>query len=460
MSGTFDDRLRDLADRAAEAHASGTGFATTPIKDRARRSRRVHDALVVTVSVAALAVVGVVGAALVDQRPEPPPPAGTVAPSPLVTPSPSATQSPTTSSAGGPAIDGWQDVGADPAVFGGATISDAVSVDGRAVVVGCPVDAGAVGAPAELPVWLSDDASTWRRASGPAATSDGQPVGCLDQVVATPHGLFAHGLALLRSDDGSAWEPVTLDPDLVSAGSVDAVFAVGDRVTVLVSRASLAESTVASLYSTTDGAVWIKAPDSAAALFDDAGVADVVATADGLLAVGASPGGQLVPTAAAWVSADGLAWQRVTPQGAGFGDCYMIATTETASGFVAVGSCPFETGLMAVWSSPDAVSWTREESTAEQVEVGVAYLEATSVTRVGDDLYAAGLDYDASRPEGSQSVAGLWRSAAGAGWERVDEASTGAVPFCITELDGASIGFWPGAGRPGSAQVQVLTPVR
>ena len=64
--------------------------------------------------------------------------------------------------------------------------------------------------------------------------------------------------------------------------------------------------TAASLDTTTDGAVWTKASDSLAVLFDNAVVSNVATSADGLFAVGASLGREFVATARAWASADGL----------------------------------------------------------------------------------------------------------------------------------------------------------
>lgn len=449
---TFDAELRDLAGRAAEAHVSSDGFASATVKGRVRRARRVYRTAVVAGSVAAVAVVGVFGTAVAQRWPDPAPPADTIGPSPE-TPEPEETPVPPPLSVDG-VLSGWGDLGVDPEVFGVAAITDSVTVDGRAVVVGCVETQGST---SSFPVWFADDAAVWARAPGPQG--DGTRNTCLDDVVATPHGLFAGGpLGLFHSDDGSVWEEVVLDPEQVRNGWVTGLFAVGDRLTVLVSGASLNESTVAELYTTTDGASWTRVTDGSAAVFDNADVAQVIASGDGLVAVGASPGGAFVPTAAAWVSSDGLTWQLTTPTGAGFEGAAMTAVAATSSGLAAVGACPFEVALMCAWSSPDGRTWTPDASPAEQVNVGVAFLAPTAVTLVGADLYAAGDDYDASRPEAEQTIAAVWRKVAGGAWERVDVEATGAVPFFITELGDSTVGFWPPVNWVDAGPVQVLTP--
>lgn len=449
---TFDDELRDLAGRAAQAHVRSDGFASATVQGRVRRARRVYRTAVVTGSVAAVVLVGVLGTAVAQRWPDPAPPAQTIGPSPE-TPEPEETPVPPPLSVDG-VLSGWGDLGVDPEVFGVVAITDSVTVAGRAVVVGCLEVQGSTSG---FPVWFADDAAGWARASGPQG--DGTRNVCLDDVVATPHGLFAGGmLGLFHSDDGSDWEQVEL-PLENGFGTVDAVVAVGDRATVLVSRASLNESTVAELYTTTDGESWTQVTDGSAQVFDNAGIADVVIAGDRLIAVGASPSGQFVPTAAVWVSTDGVAWQLVTPTGAGFEGAAMTAVTSSSSGFAVVGACSFESGLMCAWSSPDGVTWTPEASPTGEVAAEFGYLVATDLTAAGDDLYAVGYEFDASRAEGEQTIPALWRRVSGRAWERVDVADVGVVPFTQTEAGGVGVGFWPGRSWPLADEVRVLTPV-
>src|SRR5665647_2017359 len=221
-----------------------------------------------------------------------------------------------------PVLAGWQDAGVDPDLFGDATVTSAVSVDGRVVVVGC---APATGTPVGFPAWVADDATTWRRADPPPTIAFDQLGECLRDVVATPYGLFAHGFGLYHSADGEAWEQVSLDSALAAPGTfVMAVFAVGDRVTVLGARATDEGAVVSTLVSTTDGVTWTEVTRDLAAVFDDASVVDVVSIGVGLLAVGSRNLGTTeaergtAMAASAWVSTDGLTWALVTPEGPGF----------------------------------------------------------------------------------------------------------------------------------------------
>jgi len=377
-------------------------------------------------------------------------------------PTPSETSSPTPSegpvdNATLPALAQWRDAGADPSVFGLITIKDAVTFNGRVVVVGCTPGAAP---PSGFPAWFAAGPTSWTRANGPGAgQTDGEPAAsCLQDLVVTPFGLFAHGTSLYRSVDGVTWDQVVLDQ--ANPGFVDSLFAVGGRLTVLTSHWSTAESTKATVNSTTDGVTW--SASVAAPTFDNAEVDDVIATPTGLLAVGASPGGSFVPTAAAWTSADGLTWQRVTPEGGVFAGAFMYAVSTARTGYVAVGPVSGNSVRMAAFSSPDGLTWTRATTPAEQVGAGTGYLDPRALTRLGGTVYAAGLDSDSARPDGSSQRPALWSTTDGVTWQRIDAAALSvAVPFAVTELNGMLIGFSPAADWPGSAEpVDVLTATR
>src|SRR5665647_358597 len=451
---TFDAKLQDLAGRAVDAHVRSDGFATAAVKGRVRRARRARRTAAAAGTLAVVALVSTLGVAAAQDWWERPAPADTPTPAPTEigpTPVPEIE----------PVVAGWQDAGVDPDLFGDATVTSAVSVDGRVVVVGC---APATGTPVGFPAWVADDATTWRRADPPPTIAFDQLGECLRDVVATPYGLFAHGFGLYHSADGEAWEQVSLDSTLAAPGTfVMAVVAVGDRVTVLGARATDEGAVVPALVSTTDGVTWTEATRDLAAVFDDASVVDVVSTGDGLLAVGSRNLGTTQAergtalTASAWVSTDGLTWSLVTPEGPGFDGCVMGAVAVTAGGYAAVGSCPFGSERATAWSSPDGLTWTQDAWPAGEGGSEWAAQDATAVTVVADDLYAAVDDYDPSRLE-DQSQGALWRKLPGGQWERVDVAETGVVPFLITEVDGTAVGFWPGAGWPLSTPVRVLVP--
>lgn len=351
-----------------------------------------------------------------------------------------------------PPIQGWRSTGSDPSVFGAVTISGSVVVDGTIIAVGCS-SGDEVGE--GLPIWSSVDAVSWEQATG--TETDPFPVYCLDDVAATPFGVLAIGSRLLRSTDGRVWQPVQF-PAEHAPGYPSALFPTTERLTVLVQRAAEAESTIATLLTTTDGATWVEGPAQSAALFDSSAVGDVLVSTEWLIAVGSSPGGEFVPTAAAWTSPDGLTWSLVTPRGRGFSDAYMNAIIDTGNGYLAVGGNPFDTGLMAAWASPDGTTWSRLPPPDEQTDPNVAHMEASALTSIAGTVYAAGSDFDARRSEGLQELAALWESSNGITWERVDLGTLpGLIPFTIVSFDDTTlVGFWP-PRWPGREPVQVFT---
>ncbi len=360
-----------------------------------------------------------------------------------------------------PVTAGWVDAGTDPTVFGPVTVTDAITVDQRLVAVGCKQTA----AGSDLPIWTSTDGVSWQRATAPDGLGGDGALECLTDVVATPVGIFAHGQALLRSVDGTAWEEIPiLGPPDQRAGWVGAVFPRVDGLAVLTHSASLNESTEAHVWTSTDGLTFTELPAGPADVFDNAAVSQVLEVGGGLVAMGASPWGEFVPTAAVWASDDGLQWERVTPNGAGFADAYIQAVTATGDGYLAVGGDPFGTGLLAAWAgSADGRTWQRlpppDEVTDPEVEMGrVAYREAVAVTVIDGVAHLAGHDYDARRSPGDQDRTALWTSADGVTFQTVDPAvADGLVPFTVTRLGDRLVGFWPPPRWLDDEPVRVLT---
>lgn len=455
----LDERLAALAARAASAHAVSDGFATDGLKARVRRGRRVRAAVVGTAAAMVVGVVGVAAVAAVDAWQVVPP---VQTPDPTPDPTPEPTPEPTRSPDPGPTelvpeppmpaepLPGWADAGVAPEVFGATYVTDAVAAGGRAVVVGCAADV--TGAPT-FPAWAAGDATGWTLATGPA--TGGGLLPCLEQVVAASHGFYAAGTGLYRSADGLAWSEVDLgtDPGAVP-GLVDALVAVGDRVTAVVHEGEGVDRR-ASLWTTLDGVTWARIDDARGRMFDDAGIEAVLPGPDGgALALGADPGGEQIPTAAAWTSSDGLTWTRTTPTGKGFETCRMIDGLRDDEGYVAVGSCEDVPSGVVTWTSVDGATWTPGgASGGAEGELGMA----TVVTSVPAADGAAGrwaTGYGLE--QGAVVVAPwslTWRQAADGAWTRV----TGEVALPVThvEVGGRLVGFWPGDRRDGQP-VRVL----
>lgn len=214
-----------------------------------------------------------------------------------------------------------------------------------------------------------------------------------------------------------------------------------DRVTLLYSRAAEAESRIATLVTTTDGQTWEPGPADFAALFHSSDISAVIEGGPGLIAVGASPGGEFVPSAAVFTSPDGLTWSRVTPRDADFNDKVMSDVLAVGTGYLAVGG-DFETGLMTAWTSPDGIVWSRSQPPPEQTDPSVAHMIAEAVTRAGGFIWAAGRDFDARRDD--NGLPAMWVSDDGLTWDRVDfDEATGVIPFALIDTPNLRIGVWP-----------------
>ncbi|VAV99232.1 hypothetical protein MNBD_ACTINO02-1598, partial [hydrothermal vent metagenome] len=219
-----------------------------------------------------------------------------------------------------------------------------------------------------------------------------------------------------------------------------------DRVTLLFSRAAEGESRVATLVTTTDGETWTEGPASSAALFDSSDFAAVIEGGPGLIAVGTSPGGEFVPTAAVFTSPDGLHWTRVTPRDHNFNDKTMGDVIAVGDGYVAVGGDYEDIRLMTAWTSRDGVHWRRSPSPQGEIGAEFGFQIADALAVVDGVIWATGRDFDAARGNDNNdgSLPALWRSDNGVDWVRVDpESVTVAIPFVVIDSPELRIGVWP-----------------
>jgi hypothetical protein len=343
-------------------------------------------------------------------------------------------------------VEGWTRLEVDPGVFGSVTVTDGAVGSDRMVLVGCEgSDRNVTG----FAVWWSDDATGWQRADGPGDST------CMTQVEASSFGFFAtggpHGAQnQFHSPDGVTWERLDLSDDFGFdyAGQLGVVFAIfvaptDDRVTLLYSRAAENESRIGTLVTTTDGETWELGPPDSAALFDSSSIAAVIEGGPGLIAVGSSPGGEFVPSAAAFVSSDGLNWTRVTPRNSDFDNKVMTDVMPFTGGYVAVGGDFSDTGLMTAWTSPDGDTWSRSPYPPEETDPSVAQMTAEVVTTAAGSIWAAGRDFDARR-DTEGGLPAMWNSSDGVTWTRVDfDEARGTIPFAVIDTPNRRIGVWP-----------------
>jgi hypothetical protein len=228
-------------------------------------------------------------------------------------------------------------------------------------------------------------------------------------VAATGSGYIALGMqeppsiaVAWSSTDGRSWSPISDFP--ASAGSVAlAAAADGSRQVVVGGNAAGA----ASWASSDGGATWTAAP-AATDLAGPHATAQMVAIVfwqgrfvaagyrDDLSAAG--------PSAAIWLSNDGLTWQDVS-EGAGLGAGRVYGLAVGPDGLVAVGTTgdPYR-GEAAVWTSTDGTTWTRVESPA--FAVGPMH----ALTAGGPGLVAVGTGKADDR-------AAVWTSTDGTTWQ-------------------------------------------
>lgn len=455
MSERFDTGLRELGERIGREHDEVLDDWTARMTVRVRRGRRVRAGALAGGLVAVLAVVGV-GGTLLERRPAPVPPATSTVPSPAPTSSSAPTSEPSASLTGVDVAAGWREAGVAPALFGDAVVTDAAAAADTVVAVGCDDQAASTGAPVAAPIWTRDGGE-WTRVGPIDSPVPGSPVTCVTQVAATPHGWYAVAWsALLHSDDGVTWSPVEVlpAPDGYPVGGYDALAVSGDRVTVVTSRASFAESRVATLWTTTDGSSWQEVGadvphdeagvgDNPAVVFDNANVARIVDHGGVLVAVGASPGGEFVPTAAAWTSTDTLAWTPANVEDAD--QCYLSDVVDTASSLLGAGWCT-ATGNPALWTSADGRAWQRVTAPQVDLDPSTAYASLTGVTTVGDGFAIAGPWSDAAA---GTTAWVQWTGSPDTGWERADDL---AVPY----HQASDVAFWPTLGAGEQPRV-VLT---
>ncbi len=143
----------------------------------------------------------------------------------------------------------------------------------------------------------------------------------------------------------------------------------------------------------------------------------VAAGTGGWVAVGAAGSDDGEADGAAWRSADGVDWARVTGQESlgGPGDQRLLDVAAGPSGFVAVG---LDGESAAVWTSPDGGAWERVPHD-EAVFGGPGDQRAEAVAVLaGDEGGWVAVGGDAGAGGGDAAV---WRSPDAMGWERVPD---------------------------------------
>ena len=213
--------------------------------------------------------------------------------------------------------------------------------------------------------WTSSDGRTWRQGTVQAPAISGTVR--MDAVVSGPAGLVAAGGASVgstqvralawTSSDGTHWT-TTADAPSFAGGTIAGLSASRSRI-VAVGSAVASDGTLSgAAWWSEDGRTW--SPGSVEPSFAGAQLLAVTAGGPGFVAVGTAGGGV---RAAAWWSADGIHWTPA-PGGPGFTNLgqriSMTAVTAGGPGFVAAGSRDSAgNGSGAAWVSRDGMAWQR-----------------------------------------------------------------------------------------------------
>jgi hypothetical protein len=258
--------------------------------------------------------------------------------------------------------------------------------------------------------------------------------------------------AVWYSSDGQTWSKVAHD-EAVFGGSGDqymmAVTAGGPGFVAVGEEDSEDGTTgVAAVWISEDGIGWSRVPHDEATFGGeentDVFMKDVTAFGSGLVAVGMEWKGSSAD-AAAWVSADGMIWERVPPDEAVFGgpqSQVMWAVVPAGPRLVAVGQGGDGAGESgpgqpaAAWTSTDGRTWSR---VPDQVALLSGYpagepgsgdwARMDDVMVGGPGLVAVGRVGRCQAASPCTQEAAIWNSADGVTWERSTVEEAVGTPF-------------------------------
>ena len=261
----------------------------------------------------------------------------------------------------------------------------------------------------------------------PAEVPDSQPNTGATIIAPGGDGLVAIGfdggfgsLLWTSADGGRTWTDIT-QPDFASIGIASVVEFDGMLVGVGRGDTINVDAEEAAVYLSDDGVAWRKV-ETAEQLIGQ--MIDVVATDDGLFAVGGVPGAD---SAGVWHSTDAETWTRVDGN---LDHAFLWSIAEGGPGLVAVGWRRNPEPDLAVWTSADAgQTW----DLAPDPE-GFAGFEATDVVALPDGTLAmTGSAFDGSGGR-------MWTSTDGIDWSIAHESSDGAYARSLVLTPAGVIG--------------------
>jgi hypothetical protein len=268
----------------------------------------------------------------------------------------------------------------------GVTLRGVAAFDGGVLAVGSDADGAAA--------WTSQDGVAWE----PATVDDAGAAPSLVAVAFAESGLAFGGddlgtSLLWTSGDGDSWQPAQ-DGKAGPDGRVNAVvadgggwIAAGDIV-----DDETGEAYNGAIWTSADGRSWEVAKEVS---LNEGTVSDVAVAGETTVVVGFDVGGGSV-----WTSTGGD-FEKVSDKAFAVATIQGVATVD--EGFVALGR-RLDNLRPVAWTSPDGMTWTREEIPAD------AFAEEDEIhdlATVDDRVFAVGT---------TAAGAGVWTSRDGRSW--------------------------------------------
>jgi hypothetical protein len=232
----------------------------------------------------------------------------------------------------------------------------------------------AVGRSGKAPVaWTSVDGVAWDRHAVPVQGGNGVAER-MTAVVAGERGYLAggsvgpelldRGARFWTSADGIDWQPVPDDPAAFANAEVRAITTFGDGFVAVGVVGTAQEQSGAVAWTSPDGVTWTRVDDPSFA--DGLAVAVVAAPSGGLVAVGSDLDRR---EAVAWTSPDGRRWTRAPsePSREQAGYVWMTDVVAIGDSLVAIGEIQgLQRGTAMAWVSRDGIHWDRAHRAAVQ----------------------------------------------------------------------------------------------
>ncbi len=223
----------------------------------------------------------------------------------------------------------------------------------------------------------------------------------------TTDRLAPDGLILL-TEDGRAWQRATGD-DLRGVEITDVV-ATAEGFVAVGSRPALdsaAHGPTGLVLTSPDGRDW-----QLLASIPGVALAGIAAGPSGYLAVG-----EVETRSVVFVSTDGRRWESLAPASA-FGGASVVDAAAVDGGWVAIGTGD---GRARAWTSSDGRAWTSAPMDGADPVPGIAAVQVRSITPAGTGLMALGTDDPPCEgdPEWCPHYGAAWWSSDGKRWLRL-----------------------------------------